>query len=174
MIGTFQQRLRIGGAVLAAVALAGSLLAACSSAGTGTSSPGGLTVEGAWARNAPKTAQAGAAYLVVKNSGSADALVGASSPVSGMVQVHETYVVESPTGSAMPGASADMVGTVMGMRPVARIDIPAGGSIELKPGGYHIMLMELKQELKAGDTIEITLTFEKAGPVTVKAEVRES
>jgi len=174
MIGTIQQKLRIGGAVLAAAALAGSMLVACSSAGTVTSSPGGLTVEGAWARNAPKTAHAGAAYLVVKNDGkAADALVGASSPVSGMVQVHESYVVESPTGSAMPGASA-ATGTVMGMRPVARIDIPAGGSIELKPGGYHIMLMELKQELKAGDTIEITLMFEKAGPVTAKAEVRES
>lgn len=175
MIGTIQQKVRSVGTVLAAAALAGSLLAACSSAGTATSSPGGLTVEGAWARTSTGTEHAGAAYLVVKNGGSAaDALVGASSPASGMVQVHETYALPEPTGSAMPGASAGMGGTVMGMRPVARIDIPAGGSIELKPGGYHIMLMELKQELKAGDTIELTLTFEKAAPITVKAEVRES
>ena len=60
------------------------------------------------------------------------------------------------------------------MQPVARLEIPAGGSVELKPGSYHIMLIGLKQDLKAGDTIEITLTFEKAGEVKVTAEVRES
>jgi len=157
-------------AVLASIALVGSLLAACS--GAATTAPGGLTVEGAWARNAPKTAGAGAAYLVLKNAGSdADALIGASSPVSATAEVHETYVVESPMVSAAPGAS---VGTVMGMRPIARIEIPAGGSIELKPGGFHVMLMDLKQEIKAGESIELTLQFEKAGPITVKAEVREN
>ena len=157
-------------ALVAAFGLVAALFAACSAGAT--TAPGGLTVEGAWARNAPKTAGAGAAYLVVKNAGSApDALVGASSPAAETAEVHETYVVESPMGSAMPGASGDVV---MGMRPIARIEIPAGGSLELKPGSYHIMLIGLNQELKPGDKIEITLTFESAGEVTVTAEVRES
>jgi copper(I)-binding protein len=63
---------------------------------------------------------------------------------------------------------------MMGMRPIARLEIPAGGSVELKPGGYHVMLIDLNQELKAGDKIEITLKFEKAGEIKVTAEVRES
>ena len=67
-----------------------------------------------------------------------------------------------------------MGGGMMGMQPIARLEIPAGGTVELMPGSYHIMLIDLKQELKAGDKIEITLTFEKAGEVKVTAEVRES
>ena len=63
---------------------------------------------------------------------------------------------------------------MMGMQPIARLEIPAGGTVELKPGSYHIMLIDLTKELKAGDTIEITLKFEKAGEITVTAEVRES
>lgn len=156
--------------LVAALAVVATLLAACSAGAT--TAPGGLTAEGAWARNAPKTAGAGAAYLVLKNSGSTpDALVGASSPAAETAEVHETYVVESPMGSAMPGASG---GAVMGMRPIARVEIPAGGTLELKPGSYHIMLMNLKQELKVGDTVEVTLMFENADPITVTAEVRES
>ncbi len=63
---------------------------------------------------------------------------------------------------------------MMGMQPIARLEIPAGGTVELKPGSYHIMLIDLTQELKVGDKIEITLKFEKAGEVKVTAEVRES
>lgn len=160
-------------AASAALVLAGALVAACSGAGTPTPAAGGLTVEGAWARTSTGTANAGAAYLVVKNAGTAaDALVSVSTPAAGSAQIHETYTLPSPSGSTMPGASAGMSGGMMGMRPVATIDIPAGGSIELKPGGYHIMLMDLKQDLKAGTTITLTLTFEKAAPITVTAEVR--
>ena len=63
---------------------------------------------------------------------------------------------------------------MMGMQPIARLEIPAGGSVELKPGSYHIMLIGLKQDLKVGDSIEITLKFEKAGEIKVTAAVRES
>jgi periplasmic copper chaperone A len=59
------------------------------------------------------------------------------------------------------------------MQKVDRLEIPAGGSVQLKPGSYHIMLIDLTQELKAGEKIEITLNFEKAGAVKVMAEVRE-
>ena len=127
---------------------------------------------------------AGAAYMVIKNTGSdADALIGASSPAAKTTEVHETYMIEaSPEasmdgGMASPEASMDggmgAGGEMMGMRPIPRLDIPAGGSVELKPGSYHIMLIELVAPLKAGDKIDITLKFEKAGDVKVTAEVKD-
>jgi copper(I)-binding protein len=60
----------------------------------------------------------------------------------------------------------------MGMQKVDRLEISAGSKVELKPGSYHVMLIGLKRELQVGETIEIVLTFEKAGDVTVSAEVR--
>ncbi len=162
-------------AASSALILLGALLAACGGAATQTPAAGGLTAEGAWARTSTGTANAGAAYLVLKNAGAtSDALVGVSTPAAGMAQIHETYTLPAPSGSMMPAASGGTGGTMMGMRQVARIEIPAGGSVELKPGSYHIMLMELKQDLKAGTTITLTLTFEKAPPITVTAEVRAS
>jgi copper(I)-binding protein len=124
---------------------------------------------------------AGAAYMTIQNTGTtADALTGASSAAAKTVEVHETVVLGSPSpapsdgmGSPAPSASGD-TGGMMGMQPIARLEIPAGGTVELKPGSYHIMLIGLNQELKAGDKIEITLKFEKAGEVKVTAQVRES
>jgi periplasmic copper chaperone A len=58
------------------------------------------------------------------------------------------------------------------MHPVERIEVPAGGSVSLEPGGYHIMLINLTQELEVGGTIDLTVTFEKAGDIKVTAEVR--
>ena len=80
------------------------------------------------------------------------------------------------TGGGMesPAASGGMsTGGMLGVRPVARVEIPAGGKLELKPGSYHLMLIGLNQELKVGDKIEITLKLEKAGDVKVTAEVRQ-
>ena len=160
-----------------AVLVVATALVGCSSGGGAS-----ITVTGAWARASSAMAAAGAAYLTIENTGTeADALVGASSPAAKTVEVHETVAMESAAPSdgmsgesPMPSASGDMGGGMMGMVPVARLEIPAGGTVELKPGGYHVMLIDLNQELKAGATIEITLTFEKAGDVTVTAEVRES
>jgi copper(I)-binding protein len=130
-------------------------LAACSSAG---STPGTMTATDAWARPSTSMDLAGAAYVTITNgTGTDDALVGASSPAAQTVEVHETVAGDSG---------------MMGMQPVGSVPIPAGGALELKPGAYHIMLIDLTQELKAGDTIQLTLTFEKAAPVTVTAEVR--
>ena len=158
----------------AAAAALGAVLAACTAGASPTPAQGGLVVEAAWARPSTGMAHADAAYFIVKNTGSApDALIGASSPVATTTEVHETYKLDSPTGSMMPGASAGMAGA-MGMRPIARIEIPAGGSVEFKAGSYHVMLIDLKQEVKVGDTIELTLSFEKAGKITVRAEVRAS
>jgi periplasmic copper chaperone A len=153
---------RLGGLLLATLVVA-SVAAACSS---GSAS---IVVSDPWARASSAMASAGAAYLTIENTGSAaDALIGASSPAATTVEVHETVVMGSPA----PGASGDS--GMMGMQPVKRLEIPAGGSVELKPGSYHIMLIGLKQDLKVGDSIEITLTFEKVGEIKATASVRES
>jgi len=154
---------RLGGLLLAALVVA--------SAAAGCSSGGGIaevTVTDAWARASSAMASAGAAYMTIQNTGTAaDALISASSPAATTAEVHETVVMGSPA----PGASGD--GGMMGMQPVKRLEIPAGGTVELKPGSYHIMLIGLKQDLKAGDTIEITLTFEKAGELSLSVPVKE-
>ena len=178
-MSSLQRRTRLA-ALLVAFLLAIPLLAACTGAGSG----GGIKVTEPWARASSMMAAAGAAYMKIENTGSAaDALVGAASPAAKTVEVHETVAMESEMPAAsdgmgmeseMPAASDDMSGGMMGMRPIARLEIPAGGSVELKPGSYHIMLIGLNQELKPGDKIEITLTFESAGEVKVTAEVRES
>lgn len=100
-----------------------------------------------------------AIYLKLSNRGpAADRLVAAEAPVAQAVEVHETR----------------MEGDVMTMQQVTGgIEIPAGGQVELKPGGYHIMLIGLTRDLKAGDRIPVTLVFASAPPLTVQAEVRQ-
>lgn len=132
-------------------------LAACSvggaPAGTGT-----LSVSGAWARPSMGMALAGAAYLTISNgTGKGDALLGVTTPAANSPELHET--------------TADSSG-VMAMQPVDSIEIPAGATVELKPGSYHVMLIGLTGELVAGSTIDLTLQFRDAGPITVTAEVR--
>ena len=170
-------RLIRGCGLLFASLVVASLAAGCSSGGSAE-----VRITDPWARASAMTAAAGAAYMTIQNTGTAaDALIGASSPAATTVEVHETVVMESAapsdgTGmeSPMPSASGDLGGGMMGMQPIARLEIPAGGTVQLMPGSYHIMLIGLKQDLKPGDTIEITLTFEKAGEVKVNAPVRES
>lgn len=127
-------------------------LAACSG--------GGIKVTEPWARTSMGMDRAGAAYMVIANEAEEDdALIGVTSPAAAKAEIHETTM-------AADGS--------MGMSPVAEIQIPAGGSAELKPGGFHIMLIDLVEPLVAGEKFEITLTFREAGDVKVTAEVRES
>lgn len=128
--------------------------------GAGQSSAQGLHVEQPWARRASMLAGTGssAAYGIVVNSGSrADALVSASSDVAEATEVHESY--QSSAG-------------VVGMRQIQRIDVPPGGRIEMKPGGYHIMLIRLKRDLSPGTAVNLVLEFDKAGRIPVQATVR--
>jgi len=126
---------------------------------------------------------------VVNNGGAAaDALLSASTPIAKTVQLHKTVVMGSAAppassagmggmGSAIPSAASSAgtgSGGMMGMVPVDRVDIPAGGSVEFKPGSYHLMIMDLTGTLAVGQTVDLTLVFEKAGTITVKAEVRAS
>jgi hypothetical protein len=125
---------------------------------------GKVRVEGAWARQAPMMkgdsmagSGNGAVYLTIVNTGGApDALLSASSDVAATVEVHESY---QESGMMM-------------MRPVPKLGVPAGGKHEMKPGGYHLMLLNLKRQLKAGQVVNLTLVFEKAGRLAVKAKVK--
>lgn len=98
-----------------------------------------------------------AAYMLLRNSGDEiDRLVSATSDVAESVELHISQTENDVTS----------------MRPVEFIEVPAGGEAELKPGGLHIMLIGLKRALKEGDKVRLTLEFEKAGTVSVEAEVR--
>jgi copper(I)-binding protein len=116
---------------------------------------GGITVIAPWARATPGSAKVGGAYLELKAAGAGDRLISATSTVAGTVEIHE-HVNE---------------GGVMKMRRVDGLAVPAGGSVTLKPGGYHLMLMDLKRPLKQGDKLQLTLTFEKAGTVAVEGPI---
>jgi periplasmic copper chaperone A len=118
---------------------------------------GDLVVSQAWSRATPKGAKTGGGYLTIENKGSAsDRLIGGSADVAGSVQVHEM----------------SMEGGVMKMRPVENgLTIEPGKTVKLAPGGYHLMMMDLKSPLKKGDKLPITLEFERAGKVQVSLDV---
>lgn len=104
-------------------------------------------------------ARVGGAFMTLKNDGhGADRLLKAASPVAESVELH-THVKD---------------GDVMRMRAVEAIPVAAHGSTALAPGGYHIMLIGLKQPLKAGERFALTLTFEKAGAVTLEVPVQQA
>ena len=115
-----------------------------------------VQVEKPWARATPPGATVGGGYMTIRNAGAADKLVAASSPAAAKVELH---VHINDNG-------------VMKMREVAGgYDIPARGSFELKPGGAHLMFMNLKAPLKEGDKVPVTLKFEKAGEVKTEFQV---
>ena len=93
--------------------------------------------------------------MKIENKGPADKLLSASSPVSKTMELH----------------TMSMEGNVMKMREVKAIDIPANGKVELKPGGLHLMFIDLNSQLKPGVTVPVKLKFEKAGEVEVKFKV---
>jgi periplasmic copper chaperone A len=120
--------------------------------------PANVTIVSPWARATPGGAKVGAAFLEIQaNPGLEDKLVSAASGIAATVELHD-HVRE---------------GAVMRMRKVDGIPIPAGKSVTLKPGGLHIMLIDLKEPLVEGGTIELTLTFEKSGAVGVKVPVQK-
>lgn len=160
-------------AMLIAVAALG--LAACgddeeSGTTAASTSAEAVSVSGPWVRITAPEAKTSAAYMTI-SSKDGDVLKKVAVPagVAGMAQLHET----TTSGGSMDSMD-DATGGMKGMKEVGQIDIPAGGSVQLKPGGYHIMLMDLAGPIAAGDTVPVTLTFEKAGQVTVDAVAKES
>ena len=116
-----------------------------------------LEVSNAWARATPAKAENGAAYVTIL-SPTPDRLLSVSSPVAKKTELH----------------TMEMAGMVMKMRPVAGLDIPAGQSVDLKPGGEHIMLIGLHQPLREGQSFTLTLNFEKAGARSVSVAVEKA
>jgi len=119
-----------------------------------------VTVSGAWARGTVPGQTATGAYMQIRSADGAT-LVGVDSPAAGIAEVHEMR----------------MEGDTMRMRGVEKLELPAGRTVELKPGGYHVMLMDLKGPLKKGDTVPIRLKVRSKSGATqeieVKAEVRD-
>jgi periplasmic copper chaperone A len=162
-----QSRLR-GGIVVAALVLG---IAGHTSAGQMGHGHQAIHLDNAWARRTPPVAQQeqgghggsalnpdnSAVYVTVSNhGGEADALISAMTNIAAAVELHETIEQDGK----------------MVMQPRSRFDIPAGGTLEMKPGSYHIMLLGLKQALKQGDTVKVTLTFRKAGEMSLEAPVK--
>ncbi len=102
-----------------------------------------VNVQDAWARGTVAGQKATGAFMKLE-AAKASRLVSASSPVAGIVEIHEMA----------------MENNVMRMRAIPGLALPAGKTVELKPGGYHVMLMDLKQPLKEGESIALTLVFE--------------
>jgi periplasmic copper chaperone A len=109
-----------------------------------------VSIEKPWARATAPAATVAAGYMVIRNrAAAADRLVSASSPAAARVETH-VHLNE---------------GGVMKMREVPSYDIPAGGTFELKPGGPHLMFMDIRRPFKEGETVPVKLKFEKAGEV---------
>ena len=120
---------------------------------------GDLLIVHPWSRATPGQAPNGAVFMKIENQGQADdKLLSASSDVAAMVGIHE-HVME---------------GDVAKMRPVEFIALPAQSMTELKPSGYHIMLMGLKEPLEEYGSFHLTLTFEKAGSIEVEVQIEEA
>lgn len=117
----------------------------------------GISIHDAWARASVGTSRPSAAYLLIRNRGGTDdALIAArADTVSARVEIHESLMDDG----------------AMIMRQRARVVVPAGGEVVLKPRGLHIMLLALKQPLKKGASFELRLTFEKQGTITVPVRI---
>src|SRR6476659_11327977 len=119
---------------------------------------GDLVITQAWSRATPGGAKVAGGYLTIQNKGSAaDRLIGGAADVADKVQVHEMATTNG----------------VMTMRPLDKgLSIEPGKTVNLAPGGYHLMLMDLKNPLKQGEKVPLTLEFEKAGKVTLSLDVQ--
>jgi len=119
---------------------------------------GDLVISQAWTRATPSGAKIGGGYLTIENKGSApDRLLGGSGDVAGKMEIHEM----------------SMDNGVMKMRPLDKgLTIEPGKTVKLAPGGYHLMMFDLKKPLKQGDKVPVTLEFEKAGKVGVTLDVQ--
>jgi copper(I)-binding protein len=119
---------------------------------------GDLVISQAWSRATPGGAKIGGGYLTIENRGTtADRLIGGAADVAGKIEVHEMA----------------MKNGVMTMRPLDKgLTIEPGKTVKLAPGAYHLMMLQLKSQLKQGDKLPVTLEFEKAGKVAVTLDVQ--
>jgi len=158
---------------------------------TTTTAAAAPSISGAWARNSPMKASNGAAYMDVTGGTVDDQITAASvdSTIAGKVELHETVEADAASSSGGMETTAPMDSTTaagdgsmstttlspaMEMRPVDSIAVPAGTTVSLKPGGYHIMLIDLVKPLVIGDSFELTVTFATAGEQKVQVEVKDA
>ena len=132
-------------------AAAALLLMSCNQA----NKPPEISIDGAWARASLPGQMSSAAYFTITNKGGSDILLSVSSP-AGDASLHST----------------SMNNGVMKMRAVSSMDVPAGGKVDLKPGGLHVMVMGLKQPLATGSSFPLDLKFQKSGEMHVEALVK--
>ena len=153
---------------LAFLAIAPLALAAC-----GGDDP--ITIEGQWARTSPAMASMGAAYMDITSS-EGDQLVGVSVPASiaARAEIHEMVPAEVPMDDSMDESMDDgeMDMGAMVMQQIMALDLPAGETVSLEPGGYHVMLIDLAEPLAEGDTFNVTLDFAESDDLTVEVVVR--
>lgn len=117
---------------------------------------GNLSIDDVWARTG-QPGQVSAAFMEIKNKGAADKIVSAHCDCAKATELHDMKMADGK----------------MLMMQVPAMDVPANGDLKLKPGGYHIMLIGLNRPLAAGETLPIKLKFEKAGELTVHAQVKD-
>jgi len=153
---------------LAFLAIAPLALAAC-----GGDDP--ITIEGQWARTSPAMASMGAAYMDITSS-EGDQLVGVRVPASiaARAEIHEMVPADMPMDDSMDESMDDgeMDMGAMVMQQIMALDLPAGETVSLEPGGYHVMLIDLAEPLAEGDTFNVTLDFAEADDLTVEVVVR--
>ena len=194
------KRLAIAGLALATFGLAACGDDDTSSSDTTAAADvqGELTITGQWARTSPAATTMGAAYMTITSpvddvllSASVDASIAESVELHEMVMASDDMAMDEGdmdhssmsddmggemnddmSGEMNDDMSDDMSGE-MKMQQVMEIALPAGTAVELKPGGYHVMFIGLVNPLQTGDTIELTLTFQNAGEVTISVPVLE-
>lgn len=134
------------------------LLAACGNAADEQSTTGGISIEDAWARPPAMAGGNGAAYFIIRNYGdTADRLIAVSSTLA-MAEMHESVMADDGT---------------MAMNPVDGVDLPPNSTIAFERGGLHIMFMGVDEPPAVGDAVQLTLTFQNAGEITLDIPVRE-
>lgn len=129
-------------------------------AGCGSAAEPAITVESGWGRPSMDMPTAGGMFMLIKNNGKADDnLVSGSSPACGSIELHEVIMKSDGT---------------MGMNLLDKpIAIPAGGQVELKPGDLHVMCIMKKDDVFVmGNTVDLTLVFEKSGEITIPVEFK--
>ena len=137
------------------IVIAAAFFSAAVHAQTQAQSQAQVSVEQAWVRATVPQQRATGAFMQLRAPASTT-LVGASSPAAGIVEIHEMAMQDN----------------VMRMRQVPAIALPAGKTVELKPGGFHVMLLDLKQQVKAGDSVALTLVFQDASGRRLTREVK--
>lgn len=130
----------------------------------GCSSSAEIGIDDGWARTSAGMQNAGAAYMTITGGEADDKLISVSVPdsIAGMAQIHETTMADDGSGNQM-----------MSMEQVPEIAIPAGSEVNLEPGGYHVMMMNLTNSLVEGQEFVVTLTFETAGDIEVSVTVKD-